>query len=429
MKRIIYILIVLTAVQTSCKKYEDKGNPNAPSLDDFAQSTTLEDLNLLVTGIESSTKIDLGLFIDEMGIVGREVIDLTGVDPRFTGELLGRNGGPLDPGGFLTTRSYGSRYRSIRTANTLLLSLVNTSATLTEAERNGYKGFANTMIAFQLLYNANMQYNNGIRTDVADPTNLGPFTSSNQESLTKIMEILNTANTELQNAGAEFKFNLTTGFLIADDPAGLAKFNRALAARVAMYMGNKTETLQLLGESFMDLGAGLYVGVYHTYNVADAITNPLYHTDNYMADTMWVFEAEAGDTRLWKVTETDPVLVDDITSNYRASIYVDPSENLIISRNGELILLYAEANIGSNNAEAVIALNIIRNAAGLGDYAGATDDASLTNEMLRQRRYELFGEGHRLVDMRRYDRLDELTIYRPGDIVHVEWPRPTQELE
>ncbi|RLD25454.1 MAG: RagB/SusD family nutrient uptake outer membrane protein [Bacteroidetes bacterium] len=429
MKKFIYILIVLTAVQTSCKKYEDKGNPNAPSLGDFAQTNTLEDLNLLVTGVEASMKIDLGLFIDEMGIVGREVIDLTGIDPRFSGELLGKNGGPLDPGGFLTTRSYASRYRSIRTANTLLLSLENTSATLTEAELNGYKGFANTLMAFQLLYNANMQYNNGIRIDVADPSNLGPFTSNNQESLAGIEDLLNTANTQLMNAGTEFKFSLTTGFLIADNPAAFAKFNRAIAARVAMYMGDKAKTLQLLDDSFMDLGAGLYLGVYHTYNTSDGITNPLYHTDNYMADTMWVFQAEAGDSRLWKVTETDPVLVDDITSNYRASIYTDPSENVIISRNGELILLYAEANIGINNNEAVVALNIIRNAAGVGDYTGATDDASLEDEMLRQRRYELFGEGHRLVDMRRYDRLDELTIYRPGDIVHMEWPRPTQELE
>jgi len=425
MKKIIYIFIVLTAVQTSCKKYEDKGNPNSPSLGDFAQTNTLEDLNLLVTGIEASTKIDLGLFIDEMGIVGREVIDLTGVDPRFTGELLR---GPLDPGGFLTTRSYGSRYRSIRTANSLLISLEATSATLTEAERNGYKGFANTMIAFQLLYNANMQYDNGVRLDVIDPSNLGPFTNSNQESLAGIEEILNIANTQLQNAGAEFKFSLTTGFLIADNPVDFAKFNRALAARVAMYMGDKTKTLQLLSESFMDLGAGLYLGVYHTYNSSDGITNPLYHTDNYMADTMWVFEAEPGDSRLWKVTETDPVLVDNITSNYRASIYTDPSENVIISRNGELILLYAEANIGSNNAEAVVALNIIRNAAGLPDYAGATDDASLITEMLNQRRYELYAEGHRLVDMRRYDRLDELTLYREGDVVFEEWPRPQQEL-
>ena len=426
MKKIIYILIVLTAVQTSCKKYEDKGNPNAPSLGDFAQTNTLEDLNLLVTGVEASMKIDLGLFIDEMGIVGREVIDLTGVDPRFTGELLR---GPLDPGGFLTTRSYASRYRSIRTANTLLISLESTSATLTDAEKNGYKGFANTLLAFQLLYNANMQYNNGIRANVIDPDNLGPFSSSNQESLSEIEAILNTANTDLENAGDEFKFSLTTGFLIADNPAGFARFNRALAARVAMYMGDKTKTLELLSESFMDLNAGLYLGVYHTYNTADGITNPLNHTDNYMADTMWVFQAEAGDSRLWKVTETDPVMVDDITSNYRASIYTDPSENLIISRNGELILLYAEANIGSNNAEAVVALNIIRNAAGIGDYTGGTDDASLITEMLNQRRYELFGEGHRLVDMRRYDRLDELTLYRSGDIVFEQWPRPQQEIE
>jgi len=96
-------------------------------------------------------------------------------------------------------------------------------------------------------------------------------------------------------------------------------------------------------------------------------------------------------------------------------------------RNEELVLIYAEAKIGSDNAEAVVAINVVRAAAGLLPYIGAIDDTALITEVLHQRRYSLFYEGHRWIDMRRYDRLDELTIERPGDVVHTQFPRPLQE--
>ena len=88
----------------------------------------------------------------------------------------------------------------------------------------------------------------------------------------------------------------------------------------------------------------------------------------------------------------------------------------------------AEAQIQTNaTGDAVASLNIIRNAAGLADYAGATDQASLINELLDQRRYSLWMEGHRWVDMRRYNRLADLPIDRTGDIVHTQFPVPLNE--
>jgi len=47
--------------------------------------------------------------------------------------------------------------------------------------------------------------------------------------------------------------------------------------------------------------------------------------------------------------------------------------------------------------------------------------------MLNQRRYSLFGEGHRWIDMRRYNRLNTLPIDRPGDDVWEEFPIPATE--
>jgi len=47
--------------------------------------------------------------------------------------------------------------------------------------------------------------------------------------------------------------------------------------------------------------------------------------------------------------------------------------------------------------------------------------------MLKQRRYSLFFEGHRWIDMRRYDLLGTLPIDRTGDDVWTEFPLPVTE--
>ena len=91
--------------------------------------------------------------------------------------------------------------------------------------------------------------------------------------------------------------------------------------------------------------------------------------------------------------------------------------------------MLAEANIGTNNAAAIAALDVIRTAHGLGAYSGGTADAEVTNELIYNRRYSLFGEGHRWVDMRRWDLLSQLPIDRTGDDVWVEMPRPVSEVD
>ena len=87
-----------------------------------------------------------------------------------------------------------------------------------------------------------------------------------------------------------------------------------------------------------------------------------------------------------------------------------------------------EANAQLGNAAAAVAdLDVIRNNAGLDDYDGATDTGSLIDEVLRQRRYELYAEGHRWIDLRRYGRLGELPIDRPNDDVFDRFPIPEPE--
>jgi hypothetical protein len=93
------------------------------------------------------------------------------------------------------------------------------------------------------------------------------------------------------------------------------------------------------------------------------------------------------------------------------------------------VLLYAEAQIQTGNlAEGANALNKIRSSAGLGAYGGPVERNALIDEMLKQRRYSLFFQGHRWIDLRRYNRLSEVPVDRAGDVVHEQFPRPFPEI-
>ena len=89
-------------------------------------------------------------------------------------------------------------------------------------------------------------------------------------------------------------------------------------------------------------------------------------------------------------------------------------------RNEELVLIYAEAQIGTNNTEAASVLDDLRARYGLPAAAynnTPPSDDELVDQLLHERRYSLFAEGHRWIDMRRYNRLNELPIDQAGGAV------------
>jgi len=129
------------------------------------------------------------------------------------------------------------------------------------------------------------------------------------------------------------------------------------------------------------------------------------------------------------VLRSSAAFQDGLQSNYDMYVYTSNTDKIPIIRNEELILLYAEvkAQLG-NTSEALNGINKIRNlAGGLTNYAGATDLNSLITEILKQRRYSLYGEGHRWIDMRRYNLLNTLPIDRAGDDVWTQFPIPATE--
>jgi hypothetical protein len=77
-----------------------------------------------------------------------------------------------------------------------------------------------------------------------------------------------------------------------------------------------------------------------------------------------------------------------------------------------------------NPGEAENAINVVRGAAGLDDVAPGSVDV---DRLLYERRYSLFAEGHRWIDLRRFGLLDDLVMDRPGDNRVTQFPIPQNE--
>jgi hypothetical protein len=412
-------------------------DPNNPSLEGVLQNAGLPELNNLVTGTEAGMRDELAFYVDNYGVVGREMYRFSGADPRYTQDLLGAAGAVLDNNAFYTTRPWNAFYRTVKNCNILIQAASNTNKPSDE-QKQGYTGFANTIKAYHLLLSLNQTYSNGIRIEVNDPDNLGPFVPPT-EALTAIAALLETGYNQLLNAGGTFPFQLSSGFSGFNTPQGFAKFNRALAARVALYQSNYAEVLLLLDNSFLLLNGDLNVGVYHVFSAASGDQlNPVFLPPNSTGESRVahpsflndaVAAGEGNDKRLNKILKrTSPTTQSNLTGTHDVYLYKTNTDPIPLIRNEELVLIYAEAKIRTGVfGDAVTALNRIRTVNDLTPYAGPVTEVALTNEMLKQRRYSLYMEGHRWVDMRRYNRLNELPIDRQGDDVWESFPIPFPE--
>lgn len=427
----IFFLLFTVLILVSCKvdKIDD---PNNPSQDLVASNATPGDIQNLVDGTESGIRIDMNFYYDDVSVIGREYYRYSTSDPRFTSDLLGKGNAVLDNNTFYITNPYAARYRVIKNTNILIDAITNTKATLSDQQRKAGIAYAKTVQAYQLLLVYNLLYDNGIRVDVKDPDKLGPFLSQ-QQSIDAIYNLLNEANTDLKDNDILFPFTTT---LYSSNAKEFSKFNRALAARVEIYRQDWAGANTALTESFFRLNGDLNNGVYSLYSASGGdLLNPMFFPPNSNGETrvvqpLFVTEAEAGDLRVAnKVTKrTSTAFQDGLQSDYDFSLYKTNTDPIPIIRNEELVLIYAEIMAQmSNPSEAVKAINRVRNNAGLSNYGGATDTNSLITEILKQRRYSLFGEGHRWIDMRRYNLLSKLPIDRPGDDVWKEFPIPANE--
>ena len=230
-KIIFPALLILGFAACEIEPIED---PNNPSVGAITNNASLSEIQNLVTGIEGAMRLNLGQYFDGVGPIGREFYRFSTSDPRFTSDLLGKGSATLDNNTFYTTNPYASRYRAVKNANILITAVDNSSAITTNEARSAAKGFANTIKAHELLLVWVQQYDNGIRIDVSDPDNLGPFVGEGDPKLAlrEIAALLDEGHTQLMNGGTAFPFTLSSGFIGFSTPANFDKVNRALLARV-----------------------------------------------------------------------------------------------------------------------------------------------------------------------------------------------------
>ena len=425
----IAVVIFVITLFPSCKK--DYGNLNNPTVEAYLQDATRDQLNNLVSGTESAMRNELGLYLDDIGVLGREMYRFSGADPRYTTDLLGASDATLNNTGFYITNTWSAKYRVIKNCNLLIEAAAN-STVVGDTEKKGYSGFAKTIKAYQFLLLLNLTGENGIRMAVSDPSNLGPVLSYD-EALQAIADLFDEGAADL--AAGEVAFPLSSGFSNYNTAEGLVKFNRALAARVAVYRGQWAEALSNLSGSFYDPAGDLYDGVFHVFGTGSGDQlNSAFFPQNQAGEVRVVhpsFAADitANDDRINKTSlRASPASYTGLTGDRDVWVYTSSTAPAAIVRNEELILIKAEAEIHLEHFDlATDALNIIRNAHGLGNYSGAANADALTDEMLNQRRYSLFFEGHRWIDLRRYNRIDELPIDRPGDDLWTSFPLPNTE--
>ncbi len=424
MKFIRYSILTAVALLSlsACDifKTEQVIDPNFPSVGSITSNASKGQLDALAVGQFSLARNGIASYLQVVGTIGKELFNFNTTESRWMTELNGLR--PIDNSAFYNraTTDFGL---PVRQANIILASLDATKS-VTDQQKNGYRGMSNTFKGLAYLYMLNAQGTNGVRLSVEDPFKPSKA-ATYAESLAGIAKILDDGAAQLDQSGTAFAFTVPSGFAGFDTPATFKKFNRAIALRVAIYQADWAKAATLLPQTFYNATGDLNAGPKHTFNATPPdFANPLINTATIRIvgiQKLWD-DIEPGDKRLAKVrvlpapaTYSSGVTY---TTNYIQNIYTSGSDPVSIIRNEELVLIAAEiAAQQGNTAEATKNINIVRANAGLAAYAGATTKDALINAILKERLYSLFYEGHRWVDMRRYNKLSE--IYLPVSTMKV----------
>jgi hypothetical protein len=359
---------------------------------------------------------------------------------------LGREGYNLDPGNPQNFPAYYSTlgdlaqwagpYQTIKLADLVIEPLERVTG-LSAAEREGLRGFAKTVKAFELLKVIRSTDANGALLDAAaNPTDPPAPIASKAAVYTEIFKLLDEGKTHLRAAGTSFRFQLGSGFSGLDAPDSFLKFNRAVRARASLDLQRFSEALVDLGESFVDRAAPLTFGVYYTYSlVSGDLTNPLYEgvPRLYFVHPRIVEKAQKKadgtlDDRVGRKVKSIPPFgrfgLENVSETW--THMSSQTTSIPILRNEELILLRAEANLGIGNAPAALVdINFIRvNSGGLQPltlpYVPAPGaPPTLLDELLYNKTYSMMWEegSSSWLDARHYGKLAQLPHDLPGHVV------------
>lgn len=408
---------------------------NNPSVDEFINNPSPGAVRAAATGLQIGARIGMTErtgYVAMLGVVGRESYILDSSDPRYVSELLA---GPLSNSGAFGAGMWTPRYANIRGANLLLQALDNVQG-FTTAQQEAIRGWAQTWMALDLLLVINTRDLNGAPIDVAGAFDEpAPFVNK-AAVFQRIVQLLDEGRTHLQAGGASFPFSVGGGLASFNTPSTFLQFNRALRARVAVYLGDYTGAIALFPQTFISTAADLDLGAYHTYANSEGTPNDLSNINNYARPAVASdAETQQGSTTVDRRvvekigTHPSPRSQQGVGSDRQFLIYPDQSSRLAIIRNEELILLRAEARWFTGDKPGAMAdLNFIRTqSGGLAPIAQPATDADFVTALLKERKYSLLFEGHRWIDARRFGRLESLGRDVASHIIVPRWSIPEAE--
>jgi hypothetical protein len=390
-----------------------------------AASNPLGALQLQATGIIATDRDAISTYIREVALFGREAYYFQLQDGRW---VTGFFRDFADNTSFGVGATWATRYANLRNIKNFNTALAASSAALPQAQVAAARGFSQTMEALQLLYVLNSRHDLGVVIDIPDdPQAVAPFVSRDS-AFRYITNTLDAANTSLRAGGATFPFTLPSGFAGFTTPTTFAQFNRALKARVEVYRASLgcgqtcyQAALTALGQSFITTeltAANLQTGPQYQFSTASGdVTNGLWanRTDIYANLSLFT---DAGvpqtDTRVTSATTTatSRSQAGSESSNRIFTVYPNNTSPISIISNEELWLIRAEALwFTGDRTGATTILNRVAQVAGgaTGNrYTQAGADAAFLDQLLLERRLSLLLEGHRWIDLRRFNRLNTL---------------------
>jgi hypothetical protein len=449
---------------TGCKNLTSP-NYNFADLQDLVDNPTPAALYQTATGLLVTWRDWVAAGTNDtyanLGLLGRESYTEDIADPRFEAEMLSVALSPDSPafGG----NHWGEPYENLRVGSIILSGIPNSTPPLSDNDRNWLEGYVKTVLAAGLIQVALMRDTNcGCPITVTENLTDPAPTVSVDQVWTEIIRLLDEAAGDLSAASGTAPFNLSSGF---DGIAGVVQvgffrtaegfrqFNRALRARVAMYREDWNGVLTALDQSFIDESAPMSLGVYHvfTQQSGDA-TNGMAQFGNdpnlrahpgYKADVELKADGSPDDRFTAKTRPItsrayqariclgdagaspwppDPRYVTDPgggTPNRDCdlgfNLYPAVTTPVSIIRNEELLLMRAEANIQLGNlALAQSDINVVRSVSGGLEPVTLTASNAI-DQLLYERQFSLWWEGHRWYDMRRYNRLGDLPVDNPGN--------------
>jgi hypothetical protein len=386
-------------------------------------------LQLLANGILGTDRNVHDTYVRDVSLFGREAFFFQLQDGRWITHYFR----DFNDNTTFAVGNWADRFGNLRNINNFRTA-IKSAASLTAAQSAAATGFADTEEALQVLYLVNTRHDLGTPVSVEDdPNTLTPFVSRDS-ALRFVSGKLDAGFTALQQGGSAFPFALPTaggsGFTGFSTPAGFARVNRALKARVEAYRGSLgcgapcyQAARTALEQSFITatLSAdNLNTGAYFLYGASTAAEVNLLWSEraNMYANMTITTDASVPQTdrrrteKLITATGGQRSQSGSDASTLAFNIYPANSSPMPLIDNEELWLLRAEIlwNTG-DRAGAVAALNAVARVAGGASadrYTNVTTDAAFVDALLAERRLSLLMEGHRWVDMRRFNRLAAL---------------------